>query len=239
MEQLTEVKKGQTGTGMLIESDGYISLNDKENKVLKESIDNFKNGLAHDLPYPFVVSAVFQKYGIENANGRIYPEKVLKREIEKYQQRIKNRNSFGECEHPSDSNINLERICMLVTELHWVGHTLVGKIEIPISEGFRKYGVCSTLADTVAQWIISGLKIGVSSRALGSVTQSMGKLIVSDDLDIICFDVVSTPSVPMAYIETNDENLKPYLEEETKHEDNIIEESVNSKLKEFENWLND
>ena len=67
----------------------------------------------------------------------------------------------------------------------------------------------------------------------------MNWLIVSDDLDIICFDVVSTPSVPMAYIETNDENLKPYLEEETKNGENIIKENVNDKLKEFENWLND
>lgn len=233
--QLIEVKKNQTGTGLLIESDGYIDLESSSNKILKESIDDFKTGNAHELPYPFVVSAVFQKYGIENANGRIYPENILKREVEKFQTKIKNRNAFGELEHPSDSNVNLERVCMNIIELHWVGHTLVGKLEIPISEGFRRYGICSTLADTVGQWIVSGLKIGVSSRGLGSVTQQMGKLVVGDDYEIVCWDVVSTPSTPSAYIETEDKKLEPYIESVEK-QGTILKEDKYSK---FDSWLND
>ena len=238
-EQLVEIKKGQTGTGLLIESDGYIDINSKENKVLKESIDDFKGGIAHELPYPFVVSAVFQKYGIENANGRIYPENVLKREVEKYQQPIKERRAYGELNHPTESAIDGERICMNIIELHWVGHTLVGKLELPITEGFRRYGICSNLADTVAQWIVSGLKIGVSSRGLGSVTQQMGKLVVGDDYEIVCWDVVTQPSTPNAWIETEDEALQPYLESTNNSNKNTINESNKpDKYSKFENWLN-
>lgn len=235
-EQLVEIKRGQTGTGLLIESDGFIDINSKENKLIKESIDDFNNGVAHDLPRPFVVSAVFQKYGIENANGRIYPENVLKREVEKYQQAIKERRAYGQLNHPEESAIDGERICMNIIELHWVGRTLVGKMELPITEGFRRYGICSNLADTVAQWIISGLRIGVSSRALGSVTQQLGKLIVGDDLELVCWDVVCQPSTPNAWVETDEENLRPYLESKITDNQRVITEDKFSK---FDKWLND
>lgn len=237
-EQLVEIKRGQTGTGLLIESDGFIDINSKENKLIKESIEEFQSGVAHELPRPFVVSAVFQKYGIENANGRIYPEAVLKREVEKYQQAIKERRAYGELNHPTESAIDGERICMNIIELHWVGHTLVGKMEIPITEGFRRYGICSNLADTVAQWIISGLRIGVSSRGLGSVTQQMGKLIVGDDYEIVCWDTVCQPSTPNAWVETDEENLRPYLES-TEATKPIIESKINDKYSKIEKWLND
>jgi len=141
----------------------------------------------------------------------------------------------GNCNHPDSSAIDAERICMNIVELHWVNKTLVGKIELPITEGFRKYGICSNLADTVAQWIISGLKIGVSSRALGSVTQQMGHLIVGDDLELVCWDVVTQPSTPGAWIGSNDETLKPYIEEKKNSEGCLIKEDKFSK---FDNWLN-
>ena len=70
--QLTEVKKGHIGSGLLLENDGYVSLDDKENRLIKESLENG----TQELPNPFILSAVFQKFGIENANGRIYPEDI-------------------------------------------------------------------------------------------------------------------------------------------------------------------
>lgn len=238
---LLEIHKGNTGTGLLLENDGYASLEMKENKMLKESIDDFKNGMAHELPRPFVVSAVFQKYGVKNANGRIYPEDVLKREVEKYQQMIKDRRAFGELEHPTQTSINLERVCMNVIELHWIGRTLVGKMELPITEGFRRYGICSNFADTVAQWLVSGLKIGVSSRAIGSVQQDGGNLVVSSDMELLAFDVVGAPSTPNAYLSTTDEALRPYIEEsiDKKQDKSSLNESFNDdKLSKFDSWLN-
>jgi hypothetical protein len=235
VQKLTEIKKGQVGTGLLIEHDGYVSLDMKENKLIKEAIEDFKEE-AIPLPRPFVVSAVFQKYGIENANGRIYPENVLKREEQKYQQAIKERRAYGELNHPESSVIDLGRVCMNIVELHWVGRTLVGKIEFPISEGFRKYGVVSTLADMAAQWLVSGLKIGVSSRGLGTVSQLGGKVMVNDDYEIVCWDVVSQPSTPMAWIDMEEEGIKPYIEENIEvKKDNII---IEDKFSKFDNWLN-
>lgn len=234
-QSITEIKKGQTGTGLLIENDGFISINSKENQSLKESLKLNEGIGEREIPYPFIVSAVFQKFGIENANGRIYPEGILKREVQKYQQAIEERRAYGELNHPEASAIDLGRIALNIIELHWEGHTLVGKIEIPISEGFRKLGVVSTCADMLAQWVISGLKVGVSSRGLGSVTQQMGRLIVGEDFELVCWDAVSQPSTPGAWIDENPEKLRPYVESEKK-EGTIIKEDKFSK---FDTWLND
>jgi hypothetical protein len=231
-QTLMEIKKGQVGTGLLLENDGYVSLDLEQNRQLRESIaiDDKGNRM---LPDPFIVSTVFQKYGIENANGRIYPEAVLKREVEKYQEAIKERRAYGELNHPETSVIDAGRICMNVVELHWEGHTLVGKMEIPISDGFRRFGIVSTLADMVAQWIISGLKIGVSSRGLGSVTKQYGRLVVGDDFELVCFDVVTQPSTPGAWISEDPIEIKQYVEN-VKTDKPIVNEGAFDK---FKDWL--
>lgn len=233
MNVITEIKKGQVGTGLLIENDGYVSMNSEANRPIMEAINAGDATSRRVLPNPFVVSAVFQKFGIENANGRIYPENVLKREVEKYQVAIKERRAYGELNHPESSAIDLSRIALNIIELHWEGHTLVGKMEIPISDGFRDHGGVYTCADILAQWLLSGLKVGVSSRGLGSVTQQMGSLLVGDDYEIVAWDAVAQPSTPNAWIEENPEKLRPYIESEKK-EGTLIKED---KFSEFDEWL--
>ena len=100
---LEVIKEGKTGHGILIENDGFVTL---DRKQLTES---FENGEWH-VPNPFIVDAVFQKFGIKNANGRIYPEGILKREVEKYQQKINERRAYGECYKPD---------AMILTESGW------------------------------------------------------------------------------------------------------------------------
>jgi hypothetical protein len=232
---ITEIKKGQTGTGLLIENDGYVSLDMPENKILTEAfgIDGPGRIKPKDLPDPFIVSAVFQKFGIENANGRIYPEGILKSAVEKYLTNIRDRRGYGELNHPSESSIDLGRIAMNIIDLEWRGHTLIGKMEIPISDGFRNFGIVSTCADMLAQWLISGLKVGVSSRGLGSVTKQFNKLVVGDDYEIVCWDVVSQPSTPLAFIGMNDDELSPYIESK-KTDKPIVNEN---KFEKFDKWL--
>lgn len=227
--QLTEVKKGHVGSGLLLENDGYVSLDDNENRLIRESLESGNP----ELPNPFVLSAVFQKFGIENANGRIYPEDILKREVAKYQQAIDERRAYGELNHPESSCIDLGRVAINILELHWEGHTLVGKLEIPISEGFRKLGVISSCADMAAQWLLSGLKIGVSSRGLGSVKQEFGKLVVGDDYEIVCWDVVAQPSTPGAWMDKDPINLRQYMESEEKKGELIKEDGFSK----FDKWL--
>jgi hypothetical protein len=229
--ELIEIKKGKDGYGLLIENDGYMYLKDtKENKQLKESIDNGE----WNVPHPFIVDAVFQKFGIKNANGRIYPEAVLKKQVELYQQKIEESRAIGELNHPAESTIDLDRIAINIIELHWEGRTLVGKAMINTSYGFRKHGIVSTRGDQMANLILNGIKIGVSSRGVGSVEQKLGQYIVGDDFELICWDVVSDPSTPGAYI-GQPEELQQYVETNTTSNS---KPAINEKINRIKNILN-
>lgn len=229
---LVEIKKNNIGTGLLIEQDGYASLP-------KSAIKEHMSSEDWHVPYPFVVDAVFQKYGVKNANGRIYPKEVLMSQVEKYQDLIRQHLALGECNHPDSSTIDLGRISHNIIELHWEGCTLVGKLELNLSQGFVKYGICSTLGDTAANLLLNGYKIGVSSRGVGSVEQKMGQYIVGTDFDLICWDLVSSPSTPNAYIGTREE-LEQYIESENKSGDVIKESSneIRNKISKIRNILN-
>ena len=138
------------------------------------------------------------------------------------------------CNHPSDSVIDLGRIAMNIIELHWEGNTLVGKIEIPLSPGFRKFGIISCLADMVGHWILSKLRVGVSSRGLGTVEQRYGKLIVGDDFELVCWDFVSEPSTPGAWVSTNSNDLSQFIETFKNNKPMLNDNDLNR----FNKWLN-
>lgn len=226
--ELVEIKKGKTGHGLLIEHDGYISMSEGANKPLLEDIRNSGEWYC---PYPFIVSAVFQKYGIQNANGRIYPELVLKKQVEVYQQKIREKRAIGELNHPAESTIDLGRVSHNILELHWEGRTLVGKMELNLSQGFVKHGIVSTMGDMAANLLLNGYKIGVSSRGVGSVEQKLGKMIVGDDFELICWDIVGDPSTPMAWIGETPDELQPYIESKSV-DGSLISEKIN-KIKEL------
>lgn len=234
-KNLVEIRKGESGTGLLIEHDGYISMECGDNKKLFEEINSNTEDDFH-CPRHFIVSAVFQKYGIENANGRIYPEHVLKKEVERYMAKINEKRAIGELNHPSESVVDLSRVAMNIIELHWEGRTLVGKLELLTSPGFRKYGIISNQADQAANLLLSGIKIGVSSRGLGTVTNKMGVLYVSDDYEIVCWDIVSDPSTKNSWITPEDNIPQQYIESV---ENNDSKSKLFEDLEKFADWLND
>lgn len=125
------------------------------------------------------------------------------------------------CNHPDSTSIDVGRICLNITELHWEGRTLVGQMEIPITEAFRRTGAITCLADQVAHFLLSGLKLGVSSRGIGNVEQKYGTTIVTD-YELICWDLVSQPSTPGAWIGNSVEELKPYVESENKDKSKLL-----------------
>ena len=226
IEQLNEIRKGQIGTGLLIENDGYINGNNDTIKQIREDINN--PNLKLFCPEHFVVSAVFQKYGIKNANGRIYPENVLKREVEKYlNERVSKRASFAALDHPTYTTLSGHDVAHIITDLRWEGHTLIGETEIHTSPGFRHYGVCSTSGDLLANLLISNCLVGVSSRGVGSV-KSMpgGVLMVDEDFELLTFDAVLEPSTPNAYIRNTVDELKPFIENKN-IESPLINEKIN------------
>ena len=133
---------------------------------------------------------VIQRAGTKNGNGRIYRKETLQREVENYQRAVKERRSLGELDHPDDSVINLKNASHLVTKTWWDGDSVMGKIE-----------VLDTPSGKVLKALLqSGVKLGISSRRLGSVRESGGITMVEDDFQLICFDIVSEPSTPGAYL---------------------------------------
>lgn len=229
---LVEIKKGQTGRGLLVEQDGYISMNEGRNKLLYESLKAEGTEGFH-CPYPFVLDALFQKHSIENHNGRIYPKEILEREVERFQQKIQERRAYGELNHPDDSVVDLGRVAMNIIELHWEQHSLVGKLEIITSEGYRRTGICSTMGDQAANLLLNGLKIGISSRAVGSVEQKFGKMVVGDDLELITWDLVSDPSTPNAWLSEDPKEIAMYVENKKNDGEKLLEN-----LSKFDEWLN-
>ena len=133
---------------------------------------------------------VCQRAGVKNGNGRVYSKDILNRELERYQSAVKERRSLGELDHPDDSVINLKNASHLVTKMWWDGDNVMGKIE-----------VLDTPSGQILKTLVKeGIKLGISSRGLGSVRESNGQTIVEDDFQLICFDMVSEPSTPGAYL---------------------------------------
>lgn len=222
---LTEVRKDETGTGLLIEHDGHVLGNKDMVSQIKEDIEHHKEFV---IPDKFIVNAIFQKFGIKNANGRIYPEGVLKREVEKYiNERVRVRASVGALDHPESSTLSGHDVSHIITNLQWQGHTLIGEMELHLSPGYRRYGIASTSGDLVANMVLDDILIGVSSRAVGSVEEKLGVLLVGDDLELLCWDVVLEPSTPNAYISRNMQDLMRFVEHNETNEDKTM---VNEKI---------
>jgi len=137
---------------------------------------------------------VCQRSGTKNGNGRVYNRDTLSREIKNYQDAISERRSLGELDHPDDSVINLKNASHLVTKMWWDNDNVMGKIE-----------VLDTPSGGILKALVkSGVKLGISSRGMGSTSQKDGVTMVEDDYQLICFDIVSEPSTPGAYLGTQD-----------------------------------
>ncbi len=209
------LKPYESGKGILVEYDaGYISPTDEHNaKIIKES----KDMLDHSKPFEFY--AVLQKYNTPNRNGRIYPERILKREADNYKKMIQKGTSLSELNHPESSLIDLDRVSHIITEIWWDGPVLMGKLKLLTSPGFHERGIVSTKGDMAANYLRQGVTLGISSRGVGSLKKVGEQNEVQDDFELICFDLVSSPSTPGAYLFSQPEerfNFEENLDEENK-----------------------
>jgi hypothetical protein len=128
----------------------------------------------------------------ENGNNRKYPFKVLKREVDKYLEGpVKTRTALGELDHPEASVVNLANTSHVVTDVWWDGNNVMGKIQLlPTPSG----NIAKAL-------VLSGIPLGISSRGMGSVKQLGETVEVQDDFELLCWDLVSVPSTPQAYMQ--------------------------------------
>ena len=151
-----------------------------------------------------VVSGIMQRGSTGNdknynQNGRSYPLPILKREADKYKSVfVKERRALGELDHPDSSVVNLSNVSHNIVELWWDGNDLMGKIEI-----------LSTPSGNIAKELLkSGIRLGISSRGMGSVKNlGEGKVEVQDDFEIVCWDLVSNPSTQGAFMDNLNESV--------------------------------
>ena len=211
----------ETGRGILIEQDaGYISPKTEHNQYIMES----NNFLDHSKPFEFY--AVLQKYDTPNRNGRVYPERILKREADNYKKMIEKGVSLSELNHPESSLIDLDRVSHIITKVWWEGNVLMGILRLLTSPGFHERGIVSTKGDMAANYLRQGVTLGISSRGVGSLKKVGEQNEVQDDFELICFDLVSSPSTPGAYL-----FLDP--NDRMKFDENIEEEKQSRKEKEL------
>ena len=137
-----------------------------------------------------MLSGKLQEADVQNGNGRIYPYRVLMREVNNYQKLVKERRALGELDHPDDSIINLKNASHMVTDVWMEGKNVMGKVK-----------VLETPSGNILRGLVnSGAQLGISSRGMGSVSEAQGQTIVEDDFQLICFDFVSEPSTPGAFM---------------------------------------
>ena len=163
---------------------------DVSRQKINESISNNGGRL--------VVSGVLQRAESKNQNGRVYPKEVLVREAKKYAlEFIKERRAMGELDHPDSSVVNLQNVSHNILEMNWKGNDLVGTVE-----------VLSTPAGNILRELFkSGIKLGISSRGLGSIKNEAQGDEVQDDFELIGFDFVSNPSTHGAFLRPVNESV--------------------------------
>ena len=147
-----------------------------------------------------IVTGVLQRAGAKNQNGRVYPKDILMREVAEYKKvQVAERRALGELDHPESSVVNLGNASHNVLDVWWNGDDVVGKVE-----------VLSTPAGNILKELFkSGIKLGISSRGLGSVKEihEDNTVEVQDDFELVCWDFVSNPSTHGAFMKPLQESV--------------------------------
>jgi len=154
---------------------------------------------------PLIVTGVLQRGDTLNQNGRVYPTDILAAQVDYYKKLVEERRAVGELDHADEPVVNLKNASHVITEIWMEPDGVVkGKVE-----------VLDTPMGLILQTLIkANIKVGISSRALGSLEESVDGDVVQDDLHLICWDFVSEPSTPGAWMM---KESKEYTRSELKH----------------------
>ena len=179
-----------------------------KNTQITEGISGNKN---------MIVNGIVQRAEEFNHNGRRYPFEILKREVDKYiEGPIKENRALGELDHPESSVINLKNASHNIKELYFEGNDLMGSIEIlPTPSG-----------NILKELFKSGIKLGISSRGMGSVKEVMREgnntLEVQPDFELVAFDFVSNPSTHGAFLSPVNESVNKVVNKRYSNINNLI-----------------
>ena len=166
-----------------------------------------------------ILSGIMQMTETKNGNGREYQHETMVREVRNYQKLIKENRALGELDHPDDSVINLKNCSHMVTAMWMEGKNVMGKIK-----------VLETPSGKILKELVNGgVTVGVSSRGMGSVREEAGRTVVEDDFQLICFDMVSEPSTPGAFV-------APKLQEHKNRANTTKTDKINQALNDILGW---
>ena len=169
---------------------------------------------------PMMMKGILQKAETLNQNGRVYPKIILEREIRNYQKFIKENRALGELDHPDSSVVELKNSSHIIREAHMEGNIVYGTVEI-----------LNTPSGKILQSLVeSGVTLGISSRGVGS-TETQGNMqIVQDDFQLICWDFVSEPSTPGAFMMKEGKEVSPQFINEVFNKSDRIDRIFNDIL---------
>jgi hypothetical protein len=168
-----------------------------------------------------IVQGVLQRAEAKNHNGRVYPMETLMREAKKYNESyITERRALGELDHPDSSVVNLNNVSHNILEMAWRGKDLVGTVEVlPTPSG-----------NILKALFQSGIKLGISSRGLGSVKEVMREagsaMEVQPDFELIAFDFVSNPSTHGAFLSPVNESIDKSINTKYNNINRLISEII-------------
>lgn len=156
---------------------------DSDISVITEAKQNGKNEM--------FIEGIFMMADSKNRNGRIYESKILQPAVNKYiEEQVKTGRAVGELNHPDGPTINLDKVSHLITRLEWNGTNVIGKAKI----------LDTPMGQIVKGLLEGGVKLGVSSRGMGSLEQRNGINFVKDDFQLATIDIVQDPSAPSAFV---------------------------------------
>jgi hypothetical protein len=138
------------------------------------------------------IEGIFMQAEQPNRNGRIYRKPILEKEVDRYQQFIKEKRALGELGHPANPSINLDKVSHLITNLRFEGNNVIGRAKI----------LDTPMGKIAKNFVEEGVRLGVSSRGLGSLKLNKeGVNEVQDDFHLATVDIVADPSAPQAFVQ--------------------------------------
>jgi hypothetical protein len=164
-------------------------------KLITEFVDNDLDVIVEakkDGEKSFFIEGVFMQAEKKNKNGRVYEKKTLGKAVEKYiTEQVKTGRAVGELNHPEGPTVNLDKVSHKINDLHWQGNDVVGKASI----------LKTPMGRIVEGLLEGGVKLGVSSRGMGSLVSKKGAQYVGDDFMLSTIDIVQDPSAPSAFVD--------------------------------------
>ena len=156
--------------------------NDSNLEVIEEKVNGKKT---------LCIEGVFMQADSKNRNGRVYPKEILENAVNKYvKDQVSTGRAVGELNHPEGPSINLDKVSHKITELRFDGSNVIGKASI----------LETPMGQIVKGLLDGGVKLGVSSRGMGSLVQKNGAMYVKDDFMLSTVDIVQDPSAPEAFV---------------------------------------